>query len=495
MNNDSYQDEQVTRLLNYSNAQLEQCAKEGDAMACCVLASKLYTENPEASMMWAQRGLDGGDGTGAFLLGKHFLEGLGVEQDGAVALEYFCKAADMGCNAAKLFAAAVALRETPDKIYEIRNRLVDFELPEDNDDARNMFAGVQRDFVEHLEKMSRGGSAEAIFLLGWCHYCAFHYNLNYGKAASLYGKAAELGYPEAQYEYGLCYLEGKGTEQDLEQAEFWNRQAALQGWPMAEFEEGVYLSSGEAGRTDPKEAFEWFKRGAEHGHPGANAIVGTYYRDGREVEQDLPKAVEYFRRAAELGSPKGYCYLGLSYMNAQGVEFNFFHAAENLSRACMLGWKDAEGPLKALMQDAVRASHEGNADAQFALGIAYMHILPERQPEMAVHWFSMAAENGAPHAKTQLAEYYLDEGRDWRKGLSYLTEAAGEGNPRAMAILGCFKLDGAPGVPKDMTEGKALLIKAKEAGDDLAADQYEIRFNHRQRQDGEYIRFKHRLPE
>lgn len=150
---------------------------------------------------------------------------------------------------------------------------------------------------------------------------------------------------------------------------------------------------------------------------------------------------------------------------------------------------------KILMQDAVRAAHEGNADAQYAIGIAYMHILPEQQPEMAVHWFSIAAENGVPQAKTHLAEYYLDKGGDWQKGLTYLIAAAEEEDRRAMAILGCFKLDGAPGVSKDMPEGKRLLLKAKEAGDELAVEQYEIRFNRRPSTSGDSIRYRHRLPE
>lgn len=495
MNSDAYHAEQMQNLLNYSNARLEQCAEEGDALSCCALAYKLYEENPEASMMWAKRGIDGGDATAAFLLGRHFMEGVGVEQDATVALDYFRQAADMGSNAALLFAAGLLLEVEPVNIDEILRNLVRYEIPKESENACGMFAGIAEEFVKLLEQMAKKGNAKAIYTLGWCYYNAFHFNRDYGKAAALYGKAAELGYPEAQYEYGLCHLEGKGTEQDLEQAEFWNRQAASQGWPMAEFEEGVYLSTGEAGRTDPKEAFEWFKRGAEHNHPGANAIVGTYYRDGKEVEQDLTKAVEYFRRAAELGSPKGFYYLGLCYMNAQGVDFNFYGAADNLSKAFLLGWKDAHAPLQDLMQDAVRAAHEGNADAQYAIGIAYMHILPEQQPEMAVHWFSIAAENGVPQAKTHLAEYYLDKGGDWQKGLTYLIAAAEEEDRRAMAILGCFKLDGAPGVSKDMPEGKRLLLKAKEAGDELAVEQYEIRFNRRPSTSGDSIRYRHRLPE
>ena len=119
MNSDAYHAEQMQNLLNYSNARLEQCAEEGDALSCCALAYKLYEENPEASMMWAKRGIDGGDATAAFLLGRHFMEGVGVEQDATVALDYFRQAADMGSNAALLFAAGLLLEVEPVNIDEI----------------------------------------------------------------------------------------------------------------------------------------------------------------------------------------------------------------------------------------------------------------------------------------------------------------------------------------------------------------------------------------
>jgi TPR repeat protein len=44
-----------------------------------------------------------------------------------------------------------------------------------------------------------------------------------------YKKAAERGYADAQFNFGVCYYAGHGVEKDHTQAEIWFKKAAEQG--------------------------------------------------------------------------------------------------------------------------------------------------------------------------------------------------------------------------------------------------------------------------
>ncbi len=49
------------------------------------------------------------------------------------------------------------------------------------------------------------------------------------KAMELYHKAANQDQPDAQYNLGVCYLNGTGVKRDRAQAVYWCSEAADQG--------------------------------------------------------------------------------------------------------------------------------------------------------------------------------------------------------------------------------------------------------------------------
>lgn len=56
---------------------------------------------------------------------------------------------------------------------------------------------------------------------------------NQSKARELYRKAAEKGYPEAQFKYGICLRDGKGGPTNAEEAMTWFQKAATAGYAEA----------------------------------------------------------------------------------------------------------------------------------------------------------------------------------------------------------------------------------------------------------------------
>ena len=118
--------------------------------------------------------------------------------------------------------------------------------------------------------------------------------------------------------------------------------------------------------------------------------------------------------------------------------------------------------LRALDESAdIRlAAEQGNADAQFALGM--MHTNGEGVPQNnaeAVIWFRLAAEQGHAWAQTTLGGMYLN-GRgvpqDDVEAVTWFRLAADQGHAWALATLGASH-DVGRGVPQDNVKAHMLL--------------------------------------
>ena len=77
---------------------------------------------------------------------------------------------------------------------------------------------------------------------------------------------AEQGYPLAECQTGYFYLEGLGTEKDLEQAVYWTRRAAEHGDWDGQFNLGCFYEEGLGADRNPEEAARWYRQAACQGH-------------------------------------------------------------------------------------------------------------------------------------------------------------------------------------------------------------------------------------
>lgn len=96
---------------------------------------------------------------------------------------------------------------------------------------------------------------------------------------------------------------GKGTAADAAGALGWYRKAADQGYPSAEFVVGGFYLKGVAVKQDTDEAVRWLKRAAEHGQTDAGASLSTLYANGNGVKKDMAEAAKWARVSADLGNP------------------------------------------------------------------------------------------------------------------------------------------------------------------------------------------------
>ena len=238
------------------------------------------------------------------------------------------------------------------------------------------------------------------------------------EAFELFMKAALNDHPLAQYMVGTMYLDGYGTEEDIDNALLWLRKAANLYVPQAfrtlgqlyyrgdrvvrDVETGAKLIRIAADMGDPEgqyivglilkmggrmmEALELMTKSAENGYPPAMDCLGMMHLLGRHPESDRDTGIDLIRSAAEKGEPKAMVHLAISMLDDESKE-----------------------------ADAIRLCRESAAMGD-TLGMITLGVLiAEGQcgspdPETGAVWFRRAAEKGDGRAMRLLGEL-INDGR------------------------------------------------------------------------------------
>ena len=90
------------------------------------------------------------------------------------------------------------------------------------------------------------------------------------------------------------YADGVGVPQDDEEAAKWYRKAAEQGFPPAQFSLGYMYYRGQGVLQDYVEAVKWFRKVAEQGKAQAQWYLGEMYAKGEGVPQDEVEGYAWF---------------------------------------------------------------------------------------------------------------------------------------------------------------------------------------------------------
>jgi cell division septation protein DedD len=130
-------------------------------------------------------------------------------------------------------------------------------------------------------------------------------------------------------------------------------------------------------------------------------------------------------------------------------------------------WQRADYPAAVTIWRPLAGA--GDADAQFNLGQAYR--LGRGVPldlAAAKLWFERAARSGHLDAQTTLGLLVFQNG-DRVQGLKWLKQAADQGEPRALLVVGTALYNG-DGVPQDRVLGYAYVSRAAAQGLEPARD-------------------------
>lgn len=307
-----------------------------------------------------------------WLLGTHYLNGTGVEQDDRKALHYFTIASEQNIPMAQLDLAMMMIRgqgteANPAKGIALLESLADDETT--------------------LDKVRR----KAKYQLARIHRMGYSVETNVDRAVSLFAEAAAMGEPEAMYELARHYAQGEGLGKDYDMCRYWLERATENGCEAACHMLGVMHEHGIGMEADPESAIIYYKAAADSNHadalfrlyeiyhngelgeecnmdaafdylakavdahsPEAMCELGVlYYTGNDELPQDFDKARKWFEKAAQEDSGKAYYYLGVIYARGDGVRQDFAESRRLSNIALELGCDNAQKTIDVLDENGV----------------------------------------------------------------------------------------------------------------------------------------------
>lgn len=210
------------------------------------------------------------------------------------------------------------------------------------------------------------------------------YNIDPQEAFLFFKECAEKNEHDskAQFQLGIAYEFGYGTEIDDDLARACYKKAADDGCMDA----ALFYGMKEAEGDNPDLGMQYLNKAAENGNPATKYQVAEFYWIGVFLPEDKVKAIKLFEEAAEQGHALAQLQLGRCYINGDAVK-------KNTTKAVY--WFE-------------KAAEEGEAAAQLNLGLIYSDGNDEIaiDKNKAFQWFAKASEKGNAQAKCNLAKMY-----------------------------------------------------------------------------------------
>ncbi|XP_065500086.1 death ligand signal enhancer [Caloenas nicobarica] len=198
-----------------------------------------------------------------------------------------------------------------------------------------------------LQQIFRIDISIALNILGIESMRAGHYRMGY----TCFKLAADRGYSKAQFNVGLCYEHGRGTEKDLEKAAFYYLHAASSCHPMAQYRYArCLLCHRPENEWDRHEkAVTFLEQAAMAGVTEAQAYLGVFYMRGLQPEEK--KGLKYLLLAAKNGDAQSRYYVGVCYEKGLGVQQNLAEAMKHYRQSAAAGNRDARERLRVLEEE------------------------------------------------------------------------------------------------------------------------------------------------
>lgn len=193
-------------------------------------------------------------------------------------------------------------------------------------------------------------------------------------------QSANQGDWRSQIQLGMRYRDGRGVEQNNEEALAWYRKCADQGIADGLDNVGYMYLKGWGVPVNFDIATGYFKASAAKNHAQGQFNLGNSYFSGQGVEQDYSRAIEQWQRASEQGHLDASWRLATLYASGEGlpqdrrkaIELCLHNARKKHPNSALL-----LGELLALEGDAEgartwwkEASRLGNRQADFLMELA-----------------------------------------------------------------------------------------------------------------------------
>ena len=383
-----------------------------------------------------------GDADSQYYAALMYENGVGASADRSKAFEWYKKAAEQGhvkaqCNLGNCYEKGI---------------------------------GVMRDLSEAIKwytAAADNGDAVAQCNLGYCYLCTCEFDqwsssycfdsvikADFNKAFDLFKEAAAKELPRAKYLLGHCYLNGRGTDKNVELGLEWLVKAAKENYPDAFYEISNIFSTGKYFPQDYNKAAVWCKKAADLGVADAGFDIKDFYEGtpGETIYTIMSDRDKwyFYKEIAEMYKNKNDYYE--CYESGMGVK------------------KDK----KAALEWRIKAAEAGNYEAQEKLAEYYSQkIFGKDNEKNAFRMYKLLAENDAAghnnyRYKYEVAwRYYIGKGtvEDMNKAFKWFNAAYdnGKGIERAINMIAEFYLNGL-GTNKAPEKAYELLKKGYDNG-------------------------------
>jgi TPR repeat protein len=159
--------------------------------------------------------------------------------------------------------------------------------------------GQYEEVLSQLVQLADHGNMQAQVVLGLMHRYGQGVSQNAVLAENYYMKAAQRGYPQAEFNLGTFYL----SQTRHQEAEPWLKKAAESGYAKSQYNLGQLYAS-DSRLRDLSEAFRWYQRAAEQGHVDAQYNTCRMYSAGDGVARNEVEAWRWCDIAATAGHEK-----------------------------------------------------------------------------------------------------------------------------------------------------------------------------------------------
>jgi TPR repeat protein len=267
-------------------------------------------------------------------------------------------------------------------------------------------------------------------------------------------------------------------------------------YPFAQYylADGYFSGLFNKGKGDYDKAFPLFVAAAKHGHAEAGYRAALCYEFGWGCRMDGAKAVQFYRQAASKNHPGAMLRLAKACLNGDmGLGKRYREGVKWLKRAAEsadfqynsgpyeLGLLHETGFGEDIFRDEsytaqlfTKSADLGHAEASYRLGDAYEHgnLNCPRDPALAVHFYTGAAERGYPLAQMALCAWYMVGAepvleKDEDEAYQWALKAAEAGLTKAEYAVGYFSEMGI-GCRKDALAANRWYSKAAQDGDERA---------------------------
>ncbi|QWD59716.1 tetratricopeptide repeat protein [Polynucleobacter sp. MWH-UH35A] len=125
----------------------------------------------------------------------------------------------------------------------------------------------------------------------------------YAKALLIFEQLSNAGDSQAQYDLSQMYLQGIGTNKNIEKGWVWMNRAANGGNVQAMLELAVRYQKSPALDNSEQMAFMWFQKAAIAGSAAGQYNLAHLYEDGNQTPVDLLQAYVWMVLSHRSGNP------------------------------------------------------------------------------------------------------------------------------------------------------------------------------------------------